>query len=204
MRAFVDRTRPDAFLGGTGAPIVVIPGIFETWKFLQPLAAAAHARGHPVHVIDALRRNRRSVTDTAAQVSAYLVAHDLTDVVIAAHSKGGLVGKQVMLGPEGHRVRAMLAVATPFGGSRYARLMLARSLRIFSPRDATIVALGRESAVNGRIVSLYARFDPHIPEGSELAGATNIRLDTGGHFRILAEPRVIAELLVLAARAGGG
>ena len=40
--------------------------------------------------------------------------------------------------------------------------------------------------------------DPHIPEGSALPGATNIELDAGGHFRILADPRVIAEATRLA------
>jgi hypothetical protein len=45
---------------------------------------------------------------------------------------------------------------------------------------------------------MYGRFDPHIPEGSELPGATNIVLGTGGHFRVLAQPRVLEELLRLA------
>lgn len=197
-RAFFARVDPRRYRTGVRAPIVVIPGVYETWKFVQPLVEAAHAAGHPVHVVDRLRRNRRPVIEMAASVTAYLEEHDLTDAVIAAHSKGGLIGKQVMLGAAGTRVRAMLAVATPFGGSRYADLMWGRTLRIFSPRDATILALADQREVNARIVSIYGRFDPHIPERSELPGATNIELDTGGHFRILAHPRVIGELLALA------
>lgn len=93
----------------------------------------------------------------------------------------------------------MLAVATPFGGSTYGRIMVLPSLRVFSPRSATIRVLAKALDVNARIVSVYGRFDPHIPEGSELAGARkNVRLDTGGHFRVLADPRVIAELAALA------
>ncbi len=92
----------------------------------------------------------------------------------------------------------MLAVATPFGGSVYARFMLAPSLRIFAPGNATIRALDLEEAVNARIVSVYGSFDPHIPARSELAGAKNVELDTGGHFRILANPRVLAEFAALA------
>ncbi len=60
------------------------------------------------------------------------------------------------------------------------------------------MSLARQIAVNKRIVSVFGEFDPHIPEGSELPGAKNVRLDTGGHFRILAHPRVLAELAVLA------
>ena len=200
VRAFFNRTDPAMFLSGDRTPIVVLPGVYETWKFMQPLIEELHGRGHPVHVVDLLRRNERPVVEMAERVTEYLEQRDLSDVVLMAHSKGGLVGKQAMaFGAAAGRVRGMLAVATPFGGSSYARLMvLAPTLRIFSPRDATIRALARETAVNAKIVSVYGRFDPHIPEGSELVGAKNVRLETGGHFRILAHPRVLAELAVLA------
>ncbi|MCR2799432.1 alpha/beta hydrolase [Microbacterium sp. zg-Y818] len=198
IRALFNRTHPESFLSGERTPVVVLPGIYETWKFLQPLVAAIHERGHPVHVLDALHRNERPVVEAAEQVTAYLTEQNLHDVIIVAHSKGGLIGKQVMIGPSADRVRSMLAVSTPFGGSRYALLMLPPTLRIFSPMDATIVALARQETVNSRIVSVYGRFDPHIPGGSELAGAKNVKLETGGHFRILAHPRVLAEFTLLA------
>lgn len=198
VRAMLDRTDPASFASGPGTHIVVLPGVYETWKFMQPLVAAMHERGHPIHIVDTLRRNQRPVVDMAGAVAVFLEAHGLRDVILVAHSKGGLAGKLVMTGPAGERVRSMLAIATPFGGSRYARLMLSRTLREFSPEDPSIVSLAQQLTVNERIVSVYAGFDPHIPEGSELAGARNVRLDTGGHFRILAHPRVLAELAVLA------
>ncbi|MBD7956418.1 alpha/beta hydrolase [Microbacterium sp. Sa4CUA7] len=201
-RALLDRTPPDALHTGDRVPVIVLPGIYETWKFMQPLAVEVHRRGHPLHVLDDLKRNDRPVVDAAEQVTAYLETRDLRDVVIVAHSKGGLVGKQVMLGPAAARVRGMVAVATPFGGSRYARLLWTPTLRIFSPADPTIVSLAKQAAVNTRIVSIYGRFDPHIPEGSDLPGGKNVRLETGGHFRILAHPRVLAEFSLLARSPG--
>jgi hypothetical protein len=200
LRALVNRVDPASFLSGDRVPIVVLPGVYETWKFLQPLITAVHGRGHPVHVLPVLQNNRRPVAEAAAHVRDYLEAHDLDGCVLLAHSKGGLVGKQAMADPDaGSRIAAMLAVATPFAGSRYGAFMVGATLRIFSPRSATILALSRETAVNARIVSVWAAFDPHIPEGSRLPGARkNVVLDTGGHFRVLADPRVIAELAVLA------
>lgn len=200
LRATVNRTDPRSFLGGDRAPIVILPGVYETWKFMQPLITAVHAGGHPVHVLPVLRHNRRPVEEAADRVIDYLATHDLRGCVLLAHSKGGLVGKRAMaLDAERGRIDSMLAVATPFGGSAYGRLMVTPSLRVFSPSSRTILALGRETAVNARIVSIYAAFDPHIPGGSALPGARkNVVLDTGGHFRVLADPRVIAELSVLA------
>lgn len=200
VRAFFSRVPPDAFRSGDGTPIVVIPGVYETWKFVQPLIEQLHRRGHPVHVIDELGRNRWPVAHGARHVAAYLREHQLDDVVLVAHSKGGLIGKQVMTdAASATGIRGMVAVASPFGGSLYGRFMLLPSLRAFSPTAAGIVALARESAPNRRIVSVYGMFDPHIPGGSELAGARNVRLDTGGHFRVLAHPRVLGEIERLAA-----
>lgn len=198
-RGFFNTTDPTTFHSGEQTPIVVIPGIYESWKFLQPLITSMHDRGHPVHVVQPLNLNRRPVIEAAEQVTAYLEENYLTGAIVVAHSKGGLIGKYVMVQPAGaERVRGMLAVAVPFGGSLYARFMLPPSLRIFSPRNSTILALASEVAINARIVSVYGQFDPHIPGGSSLPGAKNVRIDTGGHFRILAHPRVIAELALLA------
>ncbi|MDQ1216510.1 pimeloyl-ACP methyl ester carboxylesterase [Microbacterium arborescens] len=199
VRALFSRTDPGDFGSGDGTPIVVLPGVYETWRFLQPLITELHDRGHPVHVITALGRNRWPVPRAAGHVAEYLRRHDLDDVVIVAHSKGGLVGKQVMADAAvGSRVRGMVAVASPFAGSVYGRLMLVPTLRAFSPSAPGILALAREAAPNAHIVSVYGEFDPHIPGGSELEGARNVRLETGGHFRILAHPRVIAEVVRLA------
>lgn len=178
---------------------MIIPGVYETWRFMQPLISALHERGHPVYVVDDLRHNRRPVADAARVIEAYLDAQRLRDVVLVAHSKGGLAGKLVMSGDGAGRIRGMVAVATPFGGSRYARLFVIPSIRSFSPSDPGILSLARNVTVNERIVSIYGCFDPHIPESSELSGAKkNVRLDTGGHFRVLADPRVIAEVVALA------
>ncbi|MCT2086710.1 alpha/beta hydrolase [Microbacterium enclense] len=192
----VGRGHPEDLASGSGRPLVLLPGIYETWRFLEPLARALHARGHPIHVLPGLGSNLRPVVESAELVAAALVDRGLEDVVLVAHSKGGLIGKHVMaFDPAGSRVRSMVAVATPFGGSRYSRFMPTRSLRAFRSGDATMRALAASAEANTRIVSVYGAFDPHIPEGSELAGARNVRLESGGHFRVLAHPRVLAEVI---------
>jgi alpha-beta hydrolase superfamily lysophospholipase len=185
--------RPADLLPGDGRPVVILPGVWEPWGFMRPVIDAAHAAGHPVHVLPKLGRNSRPVPDTARAVAAYLVEHDLRDVLIVAHSKGGLIGKYVMTecDPDA-RVTRMVAICTPFAGSDYARYMTLSSLRAFSPDDPTTVRLQEQLQVNAHITAVTGVFDPHIPAIVDLPGATNIVLPDGGHFRLLARPDVHA------------
>ncbi|MFK5635597.1 MULTISPECIES: esterase/lipase family protein [unclassified Ornithinimicrobium] len=181
-----------------GQPVVLLPGIYERWQFMRPVADLLHDRGHPVHVVARLRWNTSPVDASAQLVADYLEEHDLRGVLLVAHSKGGLIGKSVMLHEEaGRRVDRMVAIATPFSGSVYARLFLLPAVRALSPRDRTLRSLAEQLEVNSRITSIWGAFDPHIPGGSHLEGATNVRLRTSGHFRILGRP----ELLDAVARA---
>jgi pimeloyl-ACP methyl ester carboxylesterase len=196
IRAFASRRVPEDYPEGNGRPVVALPGIWETWAFLRPILDPLHRCGHPIHVIPGLGRNGRPIDRTAKDVAAYLAGHGLRGVAIVAHSKGGLIGKCVMteLDPDG-RVDRMVAVATPFGGSRYAPCMPLKSLREFSPQDATVRRLSGRTDANARITSVFGLFDPHIPEGSALEGSANVRIGTGGHFRILGDPRTLAAVV---------
>lgn len=195
-RGAMSRTSADAFLAGHRNPVVVIPGVYENWQFMLPLITALHRAGHPVHVVTLLQRNRLHVPVAARLVAGHIKAAGLKNAVIVAHSKGGLVGKYIMLALDpDRRIDHMVAVCTPFSGSRYARYLLIPSLRAFSPQNALTLQMAREETINQRITSIYGVFDPHIPEGSVLPGATNIRLQTAGHFRILGDEQTARTIL---------
>ena len=158
---------------------------------MRAIADALSAAGHPVHTLPELRRNTATVADAAVLVAIYLAARDLSDVVLVAHSKGGLIAKSVLLGEEARRVRRVVTVATPFGGSVLARLVPHPVVRSLAPDDATIVELAGRDEVNHLVTSICPAFDPHIPSGSRLEGATNVPVAAMGHFRVLADPEVI-------------
>ena len=174
-------------------PILLLPGVLERWNFLRTIGDRLHREGHPVHVVETLGSNRRGVPKQAERVAAYLDEHELRDVVIVAHSKGGLIGKFAMANPEiGWRLLGMVAVATPFVGSPYARFFLDPSVREFSPQHPVIRGLSRELDSNRRIVSIWPGFDQHIPTSSRLVGArANLEVPGTGHFRILASRTVV-------------
>lgn len=178
------------FAHGAGSPVLLIAGVWEPWYFLRGIGERISGAGHPVHIIEAIGYNRATIADVAALALAYLDERDLTGVTVVAHSKGGLVGKHLLV--DSPRVDRLIAIATPFAGSIYANYLPTRALREFRPGDSALQALQANLEVNARITSIYPSFDPHIPGGSALQGAVNVEVPTVGHFRILVDERVLA------------
>ncbi|MDQ0894226.1 alpha/beta hydrolase [Agromyces ramosus] len=169
--------------------VVLLPGVYEHWSFLRPLGDALNADGHRVLAVHGMGVNRRAIADTSLRIARALGRVRVPEAgrVLVAHSKGGLIGKHLLLDEHADAlgIRGVVAVCTPFAGARRARLFTDPSIRALLPGDETIVMLGSATSVNARIVSVFGTFDPHIPDGSALDGATNIRVPVAGHFRVL-------------------
>jgi len=199
--AFIFRKPPSHYLGhieDTKPPIILIPGIFEKWHFLQAIADPLSLKGHPVYALEHLGYNTKAIPGAAKLVRELIDEKNLRDIIIIAHSKGGLIGKYLLaFCNHDNRVKKVIAIATPFGGSRPARFILGEKFKELSPDGETIQKLHRVKGVNDKIVSIFGIFDNHIwPESSSrLEGAENIQVEAYGHHRILNNKKVI-EIIV--------
>ena len=186
----------ERYRGGTAAPVLLLPGVYETWEFLRPLADALHDRGHPIHTLPELGYNRGRIADSADLGHRYLAERDLHGVILLGHSKGGIIGKRMMVTDDSPpRIRRLIAICSPFAGSSLAPLAPNPALRAFHPHNALLRELAEQRDTNARIVSIYSRLDPLIPAGSRLDGAVNIEVPIVGHFRPLSSERVLDEVV---------
>lgn len=176
-------------------PVVVLPGIYETWRMMRPVAEALRAAGHPVHVVPAVGFNLRPIAAVARDVVAHTA--DLESFALVAHSKGGLVGKAVLLAPDVEdRATVLITIATPFAGSSWAVWAPPLTgIRSLAPWASGVRALTREARADARVVSLVPSWDPHIPDDAHLPGGTNIRLVETGHFAPLGSATVHRTIL---------
>ncbi|WP_205687401.1 esterase/lipase family protein [Cellulomonas endophytica] len=194
-RALLRPPAADRWSDGPGAPVLLVPGIYETWGVMAPLAQALHSAGHPVHAVPSLGFNEGDLAWSAGQVADRLAELDLRGAVLVAHSKGGLIGKLALTLPRtGGRAVGLVAVNTPFAGSSYARWFPLRAVRALSPRDPHLLALAAQLPVNARVVTVHSRFDPHVPGDQRLEGAVDVPLPVDGHFRVLSSPLVHREV----------
>jgi triacylglycerol lipase len=183
---------PDALAAGTRTPVLLIPGVYEPWRFLLPIGRRLSALGHPVHVLPQLGYNLAPIPDTAATAQRYLDEHGLVHVTIVGHSKGGLVGKHMMtIDDVAGRIERMVAIASPFSGSTRAKYVPVRTIRPFIPGSELLSTLAANLEINSRITSIYPETDQVIPNGSFLEGAANVTLPLVGHFRILSNPAIV-------------
>jgi len=73
------RRVPARWASGSERPVVLLPGVYETWHFLRVVGDALNARGHPVHVIPSLGFNRYPIRDSARIVARELEAWNYSD-----------------------------------------------------------------------------------------------------------------------------
>lgn len=192
----IDHESAERYRNENKEPVLLIPGVYENWHFMKPIAKSLYEAGYDIHVINELGNNRGDIEKMAEIVHKYILAHNLTHFVLVTHSKGGLIGKYLLSTyNKNESIKGLIALNAPFSGSRYAYLLPIRSLRIFTPTSPALLALSKDRIVNKKIISIYGKFDPHIPGGSNLEGAQNIQLETYGHFRPLNDPRVHREII---------
>ncbi|MCA1943209.1 MAG: alpha/beta hydrolase [Yonghaparkia sp.] len=177
-------------------PVLLLPGVFETWHYMKPIRDRLVGLGIPVHSVPALGFNRHPIPVMAERAAAYLVEHDLHGVRIIAHSKGGLIGKSLLVADDpaaggAGRFERMLSINTPYGGSPLARFGVG-PFREFQPTRPVIQELASSPQVNARITALRSAYDQYVPtESAELAGAQNVPMPHIGHFRVLGLREVI-------------
>ncbi len=174
-------------------PVILLTGLSLRWSFLQHLGDRISRAGHPVYAIPNLRRNFISVSESAQFTREVIEEHDLKRVIIVSHSKGGIIGKYLLAHfNKDKRIHTVIAVATPFSGSRLARMIPHRAIREMLPDSRLIKELQAKKAVNKNIISIIPEFDNHIwaEEGSYLKGARNIKVQVRGHHRIVFDKKV--------------
>ena len=115
---------------------------------------------------------------------------------IAKELGGGITTQQWVVDAYLITLGALILVA----GSGMARLTLLPTLRAFLPSDAVIRGLAASRDQDARLTSIYPRFDPNVPEGSHVQGATNVEIPVVGHFRVLDAPPTIAAVIAAVER----
>ena len=195
--SYFRRTPPKHYLGYVKdgkVPVIILPGVLMSWAFLKGVADHISLLGHPVYIIPKLGNNSRDIPTSAKEVREVIEENNLKNIIIVAHSRGGLISKYLLLreNPD-KRVNGVIAIATPWHGSSMAKFFPHSAVRELSPESKIIHDIENHSEVNNKIVSIIPSFDNHVwhPKGSFLEGAMqNINAEVAGHHLVLNDKKV--------------
>jgi pimeloyl-ACP methyl ester carboxylesterase len=189
--AFMFHKPPKHYLGyviENKSPVILIPGVTTKWQFLKALADLISMKGHPVYTVESLGYNTKAVDESAKLVRELIDEKNLQNVIVVAHSKGGLIAEYLLMyHNQDERVKKVIAIATPFLGSHAVRFLPGKAFRELHPDSEVIKKLNSSNEVNHKIVSIYGEYDNHVwPTGNcRLEGAKNIQVNVFGHHKIL-------------------
>lgn len=191
---YFKRTPPKHYLGHIidgKVPVIILPGIFGRWAFLKPIADHISLLGHPIYIVPKLGNNIGDIPTSSQKVREVIEENNLKNVVIVAHSKGGLITKYLMLheNPD-KRVKGLIAIATPFHGSSIGKFIPHYSIKELSSDSSIIKYLEEHNEINKNIVSIIPSYDNYVwhSEGSHLLGAmANINVSVAGHHKVLSD-----------------
>lgn len=182
-------------------PVILLSGLSLKWQFMRRLGDKLSLAGHPVYIVPNLGRNFLSIPESAELVWSVMENHQLRKVIIVAHSKGGLIGKYLMIHHDKtNRIKTIITIATPFNGTTVARIVPRASFREVLPSSPIITELQKNKTVNKRIVSIAPEYDNHMrpKQSSYLEGAQNITVKVRGHHRVVLDKTVEEKVLSLA------
>jgi len=199
-RTYLHREPPSHYLGHIvegKVPVILIQGIAQKWGFLKNVGDEVSLKGHPVYIVPELGYNFNDIPTSAQIIRTLIDQNNLHDVLLIGHSKGGLIGKYLLVHKnEDNRIKGLIAIATPFSGSNSGFIFPFKSYRELTPQSGIIKDLNSQTDVNKKIISMYPKFDNFIwsKAGSFLPGATNVEIDDYGHNKILFNKKLISQI----------
>jgi triacylglycerol lipase len=173
--------------------VILIPGVHEKWQVLKTIADPISLTGCPVYVVERLGYNTKAIDYSAKLIRKLIEEKNLNNIIIVAHSKGGLIAKYLLaFDNKDERVKKVITIATPFHGSQLAEFLPVKAYKELKPGSPMIEKLNFQTAVNNKIISIFGTFDNHVwpTESCRLERAKNIQVDVFGHHKILFDEQV--------------
>jgi len=177
---------PEDWKNGEKGDVVIILGFGETWVFLEKISKHLFSKGYRIHFLPDYFYGFKSISRYTEILKEYVDSNKLKDIIIIAHSKGGLIAKKYLDSEKNSEIiKLLITICTPFQGTMFGHLRFL-SLKELRSREV-IKNISSVSTHNNKIINLYPKLDNHIipNKNSLLLNGQNILVDIIGHTRIL-------------------
>lgn len=186
VRSLASKDPPANWKVGTNREVLLLPGFLETWIFMEIIGNHLNKKGYRVHVVKELKRNTAPVEEQMKFVEKYVSQNKLKNLIIISHSKGGIIARYLLnSSPASESVTRIITIASPHQGTKFAKLKILNLTELI-PQSKLLKQLSKQNYLS-KITNIYPSFDSTVipNENLILEGASNIKLKTAGHTKIL-------------------
>lgn len=192
---------PDPPATRAGLPVLLVHGVLCNAGVWHPFAQWARRKGiGPIYALSygpPLASIELFADQVAAKIDRILEETRAKQVVVIAHSMGGLVMRAYFRRYGGAKVAKLVTIGAPHEGSVHAWMAAGTSLAQIRPRNAWLAALGAPDGPDiPPIVSIWSWHDSMVaPQtSSRIAFGDNIALGGVAHNALLRDPQVFGHL----------
>jgi pimeloyl-ACP methyl ester carboxylesterase len=147
------------------------------------------------------------VAAIGARIEAILDATGAAQVVVVAHSMGGLVMRAYLRRHGAARMARLITLGTPHHGTRLAMFGLGANARQMRPGSAWLEELARSESAGpkARVTSIWSSNDNIVApqESARLEGSTDVPIAALGHVRLVFDHGVQQRVLIEIQQAHG-
>jgi len=185
------------------APVLLLHGVLcnaGQWAHFARALAARNVQpvytmsyGPPLASIDVF------ADQVAQKIEIILAETDAVDVIVVAHSMGGLVALAYCRKYGSEKIRRLISLATPYHGSAHAWFFRGACMTELRCKSEWLEELYRVPFEMPPVSSIWSWHDSMVaPQtSSRLDGAQNISLIGVGHNAILADPGAQSRVVAL-------
>jgi triacylglycerol lipase len=179
-------------------PVLLLHGFFCNSAFWWPLRRALRRSGYRNVYTQSLEPVFGDIEDlgelAAQKIESILAAAGAEQLVVVAHSMGGLAMRAYLRRHGCRRVAKLIMLGTPHQGTAHARLVrgLGRNLRQMCPGSVWLAELNTLPPPGLPMVNVWSWHDSIVtpPDYARLEGAHNLELAGLGHLEMALSPRI--------------
>ena len=165
------------------------------WRLRRDLEAAGHTVAS-VSLYPPYTSIGKLVPQLNQRVEEVCRATGAAQVVLIAHSMGGLVCRSYLARHGGGRVERLITIASPHAGTELARIGIGKNAREMVPGSLWLKDLATEN-VPVPTISIRTPHDNYVmpQDNQRLPGAIDVEMDGIGHLSVLYARRTADELV---------
>jgi esterase/lipase len=184
---------PTNWKQGKKGNVLIVPGVGGSYVPFKKICEQLNLEGYRIHTLKGFGYNKGTIKSGSKVLETYLNKNNLKNIYLVSHSKGGIITRHFLThSGQSFRVKRAVTIATPHHGS-ILTIFLKSIWEIF-PSSKVIKDLATDKKGVNKILNIYPRFDNHVIPNQNLIldGATNIKVSTVGHNRILISEKTIS------------